>query len=439
MLIGIGFGIIFGIFPGLSVLFAVISAMPFLFLFSAFQIILFYVALQISINYCGSIPATFFGIPGEPNSVPASKTAYSFYKRGFGEKALSMAASGSTVAVFLTVTLIYIFFPFLKEQNWIYSVKINFVINLLIIFYLIFINKNLSANLLLILLGLFLGNIGAKSMHYNSITIGQTWLESGIHMQLLILFAFVVPNLFKNLYNKVKIPKKTEDKEIKCFKRKYLLLKYKAACMRGSLIGILTGIIPAVGTAISSQLSYAIEKKISSKTGNHLVSAESANNSAGIACIIPILMLGMPILASEILILQLIEGKGITVGFNYFNTKESVFTRLEYLCIFAIFVSLIMYVFSTKFAHAIAKILFHVPHWLLIYVLPAVLTTVFLFDSFKHGAITASIFTILISIPIALYSIKKKIDTMPLVFSFLIGKNLIESSFMVFGLILTTI
>ncbi len=439
MLIGIGFGIIFGIFPGLSVLFAVISAMPFLFLFSAFQIILFYVALQISINYCGSIPATFFGIPGEPNSVPASKTAYSFYKRGFGEKALSMAAGGSTVAVFLTVTLIYIFFPFLKEQNWIYSVKINFVINLLIIFYLIFINKNLSANLLLILLGLFLGNIGAKSMHHNSITIGQTWLESGIHMQLLILFAFVVPNLFKNLYNKIKIPKKTEDKEIKYFKRKYLLLKYKAACMRGSLIGILTGIIPAVGTAISSQLSYAIEKKISSKTGNHLVSAESANNSAGIACIIPILMLGMPILASEILILQLIEGKGITVGFNYFNIKESVFTRLEYLCIFAIFVSLIMYVFSTKFAYAIAKILFHIPHWLLIYVLPAVLTTVFLFDSFKHGAITASIFTILISIPIALYSIKKKIDTMPLVFSFLIGKNLIESSFIVFGLILTTI
>ena len=419
MLLGIGFGIIFGIFPGLSVLFAVISAMPFLFLFSAFQIILFYVALQISINYCGSITATFFGIPGEPNSVPASKTAYRFYKRGFGEKALSMAAGGSTVAVFLTVTLIYIFFPFIKEQNWIYSVNINFVINLLIIFYLLFINKNLSSNLLLVLLGLFLGNIGAKDIHHNSMTLGQAWLESGIHMQLLLLFAFVVPNLVKNFYSKIKIPKKTSDKEIKYFKRKYLLLKYKAACVRGSLVGMLTGIIPAVGTAISSQLSYAIEKKISSKIGNHMVSAESANNSAGIACIVPILMLGMPILASEILILQLIEGKGVTVGFSYFNNQESALTRLEYLCVFAIGVSLIMYVFSTKFATAIAKILFYVPQWLLIYALPAVLTTVFLFDSFKHGAITASIFTILISIPIALYSIKKKIDTMPLVFSFL--------------------
>ena len=41
LLLGMGFGIVYGILPGLSTLFAVISAVPLLYHFSELQIILF--------------------------------------------------------------------------------------------------------------------------------------------------------------------------------------------------------------------------------------------------------------------------------------------------------------------------------------------------------------------------------------------------------------
>ena len=76
-----------------------------------------------------------------------------------------------------------------------------------------------------------------------------------------------------------------------------MMLKY-------SMIGTLFGLIPQLGATISSYASYAWEKFRGRDSFSRITASETTNNSAIIFSWFPLLLFGVPITATEILLLQ---------------------------------------------------------------------------------------------------------------------------------------
>ena len=86
----------------------------------------------------------------------------------------------------------------------------------------------------------------------------------------------------------------------------------------GSFIGFWCGLIPGVTNILGSYLSANFVKK----DLNKIAAAEAANNSGALSSLLPLIILGIPIVGSEVLIFYLIVTKGFTFSvdtMNYFT------------------------------------------------------------------------------------------------------------------------
>ena len=107
---GLFAGTITGIVPGAGVMVAMIIATPLLMSFDVIQLLLFYMSLASMVQFTGTIPAVYLGVPGETNSLPAVIEGTKFNKRKLAKLAIGISAIGSVlgsvVAVAITFTLL---------------------------------------------------------------------------------------------------------------------------------------------------------------------------------------------------------------------------------------------------------------------------------------------------------------------------------------------
>ena len=83
-------------------------------------------------------------------------------------------------------------------------------------------------------------------------------------------------------------------------------LKTLPSTLVGSFIGFWCGLVPGVTNILGSYLSASFAKK----DINKIATSEAANNSGGLSSILPLIILGIPIVSSEVLIYYLVVSKG---------------------------------------------------------------------------------------------------------------------------------
>jgi len=438
-LFGLIAGIIAGTLPGLGILATVLCSIPILTEFTATQILTFYISLIISSQYFGSVMATFFGVPGEITSLPATAAGYPFQKKNKAILAILIAAIGSLFATIFTVIFLNANMQWIQKQTWVFSNKVQLAFCCLVIFYLIFSDKKYLQNVTLIFFGLVLGTIG--NIHYEpryNYTLGISSLSLGIDKNFIILMCFVVPQLFLHTKNN-----KIHNTSHPQYKKSFLLYHVDALCLwfklkrswlRGSIMGCVSGLLPSVGTSMSSNFSYTLEKSFTKRKSLHLMSAESANNSAMITSLVPLILFGLPIVASEAVILTLMNSKGLPVGLNWFMSTEHNISKLQILIIFSLAISCVSYVLATNFAFTLAKLAMRVPVWFQKYAIPCLLFFIFLYMSHRDSNMPGSLTTIAIATPLMVYAIRNKINTLPLIFAMLLAQTTFERIIVVFSL-----
>jgi putative tricarboxylic transport membrane protein len=93
--------------------------------------------------------------------------------------------------------------------------------------------------------------------------------------------------------------------------------------LRSSVIGFFCGFTPVLSNIMSSNVAYSIEKFL---LGNNyrrdgdvraLVASESANNAGNIGCLIPLLAFGIPIVASEAVLFEITNTKGLIYSLDW--------------------------------------------------------------------------------------------------------------------------
>ena len=354
VLSGITCGYFSGFIPGVGNLVTLLLVYPFLLDSSLLQLLLFYMALTSVSQFSGSVVATVFGVPGEASSLPAVREGKRLFSRGLGNIAISNAAMGSVIGSFIALCLVLLALPTAVDLIIkFYNNNIQSVILLLASFSVILLlGHNKIQNVFIFALGFLLSCIGELSVPPT--LFADNYIPYELFPELLVglplfpvmvsLYVFPVLLQVKSQFKDYKTDRVYEDKTPALLHIKEFFSNIGSS-LRGSFIGSFIGLVPHVGTAVGTNLSYAFERFLGKRKGKYrkdgdiksLVSAETSNNATNMTGLMPLLLIGIPISGSETLLLAIIELNTYIV--NYTTTIET--NLFLHLCVWFVIVNAI--------------------------------------------------------------------------------------------------
>mgnify|MGYP003630629554 FL=1 len=342
-------GTVTGIVPGAGVMVAMVVASPLLMSFDVLQLLLFYMSLASMVQFTGTIPAVYLGVPGETNSLPAVIEGTKFNKRKMAKLAIGICAVGSVLGSLVAVVITYGLLSVLTEHMTVFfSNATKFYLYLFIIGFclLVYNKKNVLVNLPLCAVGFMLSVPGESDISSDfRYTFGIDDLQFGIPLIPVLIGFLIVPTIakmFSSSNANVFLPSIDIGfcKVIKYFRKKLV-----ASSLRGSLVGYVCGFVPGVSTVLSTNASYSFEKKLHpNNPGKLLVASETANNSGQFASMLPLLLIGIPITGSEIVLYSMLVDAGWSpYQFdNVSNNADMIFKQIVPWFVFANIVGLIV-------------------------------------------------------------------------------------------------
>ncbi len=333
VVLGTLLGFISGLVPGVGNTIMIVMSYPLLKDASMLQMLLYYLAIISSSQFSGSIIATVFGVPGESSSLPAVVEGNRMFNRGAGNFAISNAALGSVLGSFVALISVYMIMPFaidliIKFYNNNVQIVILFLASTSICFLL---GKSVLQNILVFSIGILLGLIGTNWSPYfvflPEVIPYETFplLMHQIPLFPVIVSLYVFPTLLQtsSMFNNYTSNLEYEDKN-SFYEHFREFVKHIPSSLRGSAFGAFIGLVPHIGANVSSNISYAIEKKMRVKQGSYhdqgdiksLVSAETANNSTGLVSLLPLMLIGIPITVSEAVLLSFMDIKSYHISYE---------------------------------------------------------------------------------------------------------------------------
>lgn len=438
-LIALFVGIVVGLIPGFGLLSTLVLLYPFLLSLDPLQILTFYAVMGGASQFTGSITASVMGVAGEASSVPATKEGPLLFSSGRGPSAISNAAIGSMLGTIIVVGILYFTVPHLSTvvENF-YNNNIQTILFLIVSLIIILSGSNkLYLNVIYFLIGCFLANIGLQRYYIEPMTFGITDLSLGIPFITLALGLYSLPQLYVGI---IDLDTRNLRSLLGCKFNGLLesfleFYKYIKSALRGSIIGLFTGLVPGLSTILASNFSYTVEKylRIKNKTYNTkgdmpcLISAETANNSAFLVSLLPLMLLGIPIMGSEAVVLNLIEQTGTAVGINTLM-KDNYFSIISLYYLLGGFIALLLSWHGSKFFMRVYLVPKNI---LLASIFILALTAVFLFGCSEGNHVYNFIWlTVFLSFGFLL----RRTDTSIILFSFLIYPFL-ESNLIRFSII----
>ena len=422
---GLFAGTITGIVPGAGVMVAMVIATPLLMSFDIIQLLLFYMSLASMVQFTGTIPAVYLGVPGETNSLPAVIEGTKFNKRKMAKLAIGISAIGSVlgsvVAVTITFTLLTVL---ISHMTVFFSNNTKFYLYIFVIAFclLVYNKRNIIVNLLLCLVGFALSVPGESDISPDfRYTFGIEDLQYGVPWMPVLIGFLIVPTLAKMISSNnpnVFLPNVNIGfcKVVKYFKKKCI-----PSSLRGSVIGYLCGFVPGVSTILSTNTSYSFEKKLHpDNPGKLLVASETANNSGQFASMLPLLLIGIPITGSEVVLYSLLVDAGWSpFQFdNITNNADMIFREIVPWFVVANIVGLIV-------AWPLAKHVLNVFSMSKKYMI-AILAIGMLVLNTYLGILDYRVllYTICLFVFSCIGLLIKKYETVPLIFMFILGNDI---------------
>ena len=184
-------------------------------------------------------------------------------------------------------------------------------------------------------LGLFVSSIGMNPLDsYPRFTFGSETLVMGIDFLPLAMGLFGVSEILNIVLEKHPDHEYRKIRFRELYPTREETRRSVGPILRGSVLGFFVGLLPGPCNVLSTFISYAVEKKVS-KTPEEfgkgavegVVAPESANNSAVMGAMIPLLTLGIPFAAPSAVMLAGLRMHNVDPGPMLFtNTPEMFWT-----------------------------------------------------------------------------------------------------------------
>ncbi|MGQ0524099.1 MAG: tripartite tricarboxylate transporter permease [Betaproteobacteria bacterium] len=302
--VGVFFGTIVGILPGLGPSATVALLLPLAMQMNPTSGLIMMAGIYYGAKYGGSTTSILLNVPGESASVVTCLDGFEMARRGRAGPALGIAAISSFVAGTVGVLLLMLIAPPVAEFALRFGPPEYFALMTMgLAMVVLLAGKSMIKALLSMFVGLWLATIGVDLFTDNArYTFERVELVDGVNFVVVAIGTFAIGEVLANLTSRdggrmFEVPKGLRN----LLPNWQDLKDCRFAFLNGSLVGFFVGVLPGAGSTIASFVSYGIEKAVSrhpEKFGTGAVEGvaapEAANNSETGGALVPLLTLGIP-------------------------------------------------------------------------------------------------------------------------------------------------
>lgn len=322
-------GLLFGALPGLGVSIALVLLLPLTYNMAPVSGILLLLAAFQAAEYGGSISAITLGIPG---TVAAAATCFDgnvLAKKSSPGKALAYSLVASTIGglvgglVLATLTKPIGRFALRLSDPEYFLIGI---VGLLAVSGLS--SKDRTKSLISAVLGLMASTVGVDVITGQMrFVFGRRELLDGFRLMGVMVGVFGISEMLSIVSEHLHTKYITDTRGLKTHLSWKELKSVAKPISLGSLIGVILGIIPGLGSSASTFLSYTTAKKISKHpeefgqgSPEGIAAPEAANNATVGGALVPLLSLGIPGSSSAAIVVGAFIIHGIIPGPSLFKS-----------------------------------------------------------------------------------------------------------------------
>jgi len=348
---GMCIGLLFGALPGLGASAALALVLPFTLYMDFLSAIIFMTAIYTGNGFGCAVPAIMLNLPGSTGAVATTFDGFPMARAGKHNEALGLGLAASAFAEGLGYVLLFALVGLIANAVLRLGPPEMFVVALWGLALIASLRgDSMARGLLAGVFGLLLGTIGFSARGDIRGTMGFDVLLDGIPLVPALMGLFASAELF-NLMRSDFIVADASAREVNL--RKILsgvaqAFRYPSVLVKGSVIGVVIGAVPGVGSSVSNLLAYSEAKRTSDDPESYgkgnprgVVAAESANSSSEAGSMATLLALGIPGSASGAVMLAAFAMHNITGGPRFITDH----TDLVYAIILANFIQVFALLF----------------------------------------------------------------------------------------------
>jgi TctA family transporter len=330
---GVLLGTLIGVLPGIGPLVAIGMLFPLTFSLPPVAALIMLAGIYYGAQYGGSTTSILVNLPGETASAVTCLDGYQMARQGRAGPALAVAALASFFAGCVGTLLIALAGPPLAEWALAFGAAEYFSLMLMaLVASAVLTSGDMVKGFCMVVVGLLLGLVGTDvNSGMARYTFGVIDLYDGIGFTVIVVGLFAVSEVVSNLASR-------ETREV--YTRGISNLMPTRAdirdstwpTVRGTAVGCAFGVLPGTGPALSSFVTYMLEKKIArdpSRFGKGAIEGvaapEAANNAAAQTNFIPMLTLGIPSSAIMALMMGAMIVQGLTPGPQVMSQNPELF------------------------------------------------------------------------------------------------------------------
>lgn len=328
VIIGLTLGIIAGALPGIGSALGMAIMLPLTLPLGPINAIILLVSMYSGAMYGGSIAAILVNVPGTGGAAATTFDGYPMSKQGRAVDALSMSATASATAGFLSVLTLLLISPILIELVLLFGSPEYFLMAVLgLAMITVVAEGSMIKGLVAGAAGLLITTIGiAPNSPELRYTFGSLGLYDGVDFIAALIGMFAVAEMLKLAGQEGGIADQEIDLSGSVFSGVKETFTHPVTLIKSGYIGMLIGAIPGAGATVSNFLAYG-EAMRSSKNPDAfghgeplgVISSEASNNGTIGGSLIPTISFGIPGSGSTAVLLGGLLMHGLRPGPQLFD------------------------------------------------------------------------------------------------------------------------
>ncbi len=431
LFIGTLVGVIGGALPGVTITMTIIVVLPFTYGLDPLQGLAAMTGVYVGGSAGGLVTATLLGIPGTPSAIATTFDGFPMARKGEAGRALWLGIwasffGGLIGGIFLVAATGPLAAFALQFGPWEFFSLFIFALSMVAGLTGSSITKGLLAGALGLVVTI-MGNdpvMGAKRL-----TLGIGFLEGGIPFLPVLIGVFAFAQIMTDIEKRNAVGQaaaaveRTIKLTVSHLKVIAEILKKPFLLLWTSFIGVLIGVLPAIGGSAASVMAYDQAKKISRHPENFgkgtpegIIASESSNNANVGGSLVTIMAFGIPGDAVTAVMLGAMTIHGIQSGPLFMTQQSQLAYGIFAAYILAHFLMVLIMLLGARFMLGITT----VPKSILI---PVVLVLCAV-GSYALSNIMADVYVLLIFGILGYALVKFKFPLAPLILGVILGDQI---------------
>ena len=363
VLVGVALGVLFGSLPGFTATMGLAVLTPFTFWVKPDQAIAMLLGLLVSAIFSGGVPAILLNTPGTPASIAMTWDGHPLARQGRAGLALGLNAIGAFLGIFLSLVVLLIAALPLSRLALRFGPAEYFAVAVFGLSTIVGVSGgSMLKGLATGILGLLLAVVGLDAITgYPRFTFGQPELLDGISFIPVMVGLFGIAEVFTQMAGPPRQQLTGDTQTAGMLPTREEARPLWSHGLRGSLMGIWIGIMPAAGADVGAILAWDQSRRFSKtpeKFGKGslegLIAATTGANAGIGGSLVTTLALGIPGDSAAAVLIGALLMHGLQPGPLLFRNRPDLVATIVALVFMA---SLVTLVWGLIGARLLAKIL----------------------------------------------------------------------------------